>query len=297
MPKAIIFATMRRSGSHFCMHRALSSIKLESNSHFGIHINSIGPAKLSSKKANEDLAKVLCYRKQNYFYTREHRAKPRDGGDSPFLVEAAYANMTGMAKCTNSNPSGLLLSFIAINIEDETVDATARMAENALSAFCEDVRSLPVFIPLRALRSIALSRKKWIETKGARNIMAGGFKSTSIPVWRDHYKSATNGFTSGGRATKVIHYGEAVKTSGQSAVDDFREGCSGKVDVLEKQLRCVKDTVLRDGSGSSFVGAGVKKASEVAASISDRAARLEEFAWMLESCEEAKEHAKTHGEL
>lgn len=279
------------------MHRAMSSIVLKANLDFGFHINSLGWNKATTKAAKKDMAKVLCQRKQNHFYTKEHRPQPRNGSDSPFFMDASYANMIGKQRDFTLNPSGLMASFVAINIEDETVDAVAQKARRILSPYFRGVENLPVFVPLRSLRSIALSRKKWIEKKGDSHIMASGFRSTNIDVWKDHYRCVENRQSGDGTRVVGLHYGEAVKTSGQSVVDTFSASTEGFIDTLKRQPKWIRGSVLSDGHGSSFVGSGNNKAGEVQKSLEDRVARLEEFAHLFEQCPEAAEHAERYGEL
>lgn len=296
----IVFATMRRSGSHFCMHRALVTIKMRSAIAFGSHINSLGWGKMRTKAALTDAAKVMAYRKQNHFYTDEMRAAPRNGSDSPHYMEACYAWMRGEQRSFDLNPSGLRMKFLAINIEDETVDSVAEKARGILSAmseFAQTASSLPVFVTLRSLRSIALSRKRWLEQNGETNIMASGFRKLDTDVWADHYRSVVAGQTKSGVKVVGLHYGEGVKTNGDAIADAFRQAASCCIENIGPIPDWARESVLSDGHGSSFVGSGAKKAPEVRKSIEDRASRLEEFAGLFDSCPEAREHAERYGEM
>jgi hypothetical protein len=296
----IVFATMRRSGSHFCMHRALITIKMRNAIEFGSHVNSLGWGKMRTKSAAMNPAKVIAFRKQNHFYTDEMRASPRTGSDSPHYMQASYAWMLGRHGFFDDNPSGLRLRFLAINIEDETIDEVARKARGLLSAmppFRETASELPIFVTLRSLRSIALSRKKWVEQNGDKNIMASGFKKLDTDVWADHYRSVINGQTKSGVKVVGLHYGSGVRTHGASIADAFFAAAGQHIDRIGPIPDWVKESVLSDGHGSSFVGSGASKAAEVRRSLDERASRLDEFSDLFEQCPEAKEHAERFGEL
>lgn len=282
------------------MHRSLVTVKMRSAIEFGAHINSLGWGKMRTKAASLDAAKVMSFRKQNHFYTAEKRAAPRNGSDSPHYMDACYAWMRGKQRSFDMNPSGLRMKFLAINIEDETVDSVAEKARGILSAmpeFAETASALPVFVTLRSLRSIALSRKKWLEQNGETNIMASGFRKLDTDVWADHYRSVAAGQTKSGVKVVGLHYGEGVKTNGDAIAEAFGGAASGIIENIGPIPDWAKDSVLSDGHGSSFVGSGAKKAREVRKSIEDRAARLEEFAELLDSCPEAREHAERYGEM
>ena len=279
------------------MHRALSCVKFMSNLHFGLHVNSLGWKKATTKTAKADMAKMFCYRKQNHFYSREQRPQPRNGSDSPFFMDASYACLTGRNNDIALNPSRLVASFIAINIEDEPVESVAAKAKKLLGPYVGSVDRLPVFVPLRALRSIALSRKRWIERKGEKSIMASGFRSTNAEVWADHYRCVKNGRTASGVEVVGLHYSKAVQTAGQSVVDAFSSSTSGLLETMSKQPQWVKHSVLSDGHGSSFVGSGNSKGPEIRKSLAERAGRLSEFSEMFNDCPEAAEHAERFGEL
>lgn len=299
MIPAIIFATMRRSGSHFCMHRSLASIVISDPVEFGIHVNSIGSMKLLPKKKAIDQAANLVSRKQNHYYTAERRPAPRTG-DEPIYAEAAYACLSGHGNVKSMNPSGLRMKFLAINIEDETVDMVAEKARGVLSGLSPFVKTadvLPIFVTLRSLRSIALSRRQWLERKGENNIMASGFRKLDIDVWQDHYHSVVNGETRNGVQVVGLHYGRGVESNGQAILDAFRPPVSQMLDVMESPPSWVAESVLSDGSGSSFVGSGVSKGAAVRASLKDRAHLLSEFDYLFDECPEAREHAERFGEL
>lgn len=294
----IIFATMRRSGSHFCMHRALASVKFEEQSHFGIHVNSIGSNKLFPRKKAIDVARNLISRKQNHYYNSEQRAYPYDG-DHPFYPEAAYACLSGNAQTRWLNPSGLEMKFLAINIEDENVDSVYEKAGKVLLSmkpFVQTFGQLPVFVTLRSLRSIALSREKWLE-KHPRNIMASGFARLNIDVWKDHYESVKNGKTKKGTPVIGLHYASGVETSGQSIVEAFRSSTNGVLNVRKDCPAWIKGSVLSDGGGSSFVGAGVNRFDAVRNSLIERKPLLEKYSYLFEKCPEAFEHEERYGEL
>jgi hypothetical protein len=296
----IIFATMRRSGSHFCMHRSLVTISMRNAIEFGAHVNSLGWGKMRSRAALLDPAKVISFRKQNHFYTDEMRASPRTGSDSPHYMQASYAWMTGRSGEFDHNPSGLRMRFLALNIEDETVDNVAAKARGLLSAmppFVETASSLPIFVTLRSLRSIALSRKKWLENNGEANIMASGFRKLETDVWADHYRSVVNGQTDSGVKVVGLHYGSGVQTAGASIADAFFAAAGQQIERIGPIPDWAKESVLSDGHGSSFVGSGAKKGSSVRKSLEDRASRLEEFSDLFDRCPEAKEHAERFGEL
>ena len=299
MIPAIIFATMRRSGSHFCMHRSLASIVIGDPVEFGLHVNSIGSMKLLPKKKAIDQAQNLVSRKQNHYYTAERRAAPRTG-DEPIYAEAAYACLSGHENIPALNPSGLKMKFLAINIEDETVEKVAEKAHGVLSGLSPFVKTatvLPIFVTLRSLRSIALSRRQWLERKGENNIMASGFRKLDVDVWRDHYECVKNGKTKGGVQVVGLHYGRGVETGGQAILDAFRPPVSQMLEVMESPPPWISESVLSDGSGSSFVGSGASKGSAVRESLKERAPMLTEFDYLLEDCPEAREHAERYGEL
>lgn len=296
----IIFATMRRSGSHFCMHRSLVTIQMGNAREFGSHINSLGWGKMRTRAAAIDPARVISYRKQNHFYTDEMRSSPRSGSDSPHYMQASHAWMTGRDGQFDYNPSGLRMRFLAINIEDETVENVAVKARSLLSKmppFADTASSLPIFVTLRSLRSIALSRKKWLESNGEKNIMASGFRKLEVDVWADHYRSAVNGHTDSGTKVVGLHYGLGVQTAGASIADAFFAAAGQEIERIGPIPSWVKESVLSDGHGSSFVGSGANKGSSVRKSLEDRAPLLDEFDYLLEQCPEAKEHAERFGEL
>jgi hypothetical protein len=295
----VVFATMRRSGSHFLMHRSLASISLVGPMEFGAHINSIGCGKLRTQAGIADPAKVMAYRKQNHFYTDEPRPSPRTGNESVY-VDATYAWMSGVERSFDLNPSDLRMKFLAINIEDETIDFVAEKARSILSAmppFFETYDSLPVFVTLRSLRSIALSRKKWLETKGEKNIMAEGFRKLDTEVWADHYQSSIAGKSKGGVSVVGLHYREGVESKGASVLRDFRAATTGQIKTHEAVPNWITGSVLSDGHGSSFVGSGINKASAVEKSLEDRAPMLDQFSHLFDQCPSAKEHAERFGEL
>ena len=296
----VIFATMRRSGSHFCMHRSLITIKMRNALEFGSHINALGWGKMRSRKAAIDPGRVISFRKQNHFYTDEMRAAPRTGSDSPHYMQASYAWMTGRNREFDHNPSDLRMRFLAINIEDETIDSVATKARSLLSRmppFVDTASSLPIFVTLRSLRSIALSRKKWIEQNGQKNIMASGFRKLDTDVWADHYRAVVAGQTESGVKVVGLHYGSGVRTAGDSIADAFFSAAGQHIDCITPIPSWVKESVLSDGHGSSFVGSGANKGAIVRKSLEDRASRLDEFSDLFIRCPEAKEHAERFGEL
>jgi hypothetical protein len=299
MIPAIIFATMRRSGSHFCMHRSLASVVISDPVEFGLHVNSIGSMKLLPKKKAIDQAANLTSRKQNHYYTAERRAAPRTG-DEPIYAEASYACLSGHESVRAMNPSGFRMKFLAINIEDETVDMVAEKARGVLaglSPFVKTASALPIFVTLRSLRSIALSRRRWLERKGENNIMASGFRKLDVDVWRDHYESVQNGRTKSGVPVVGLHYGRGVETAGQAIVDAFKPAVGSMLDIMDAPPPWIAESVLSDGSGSSFVGSGASKGASVRESLKDRAPLLAEFDYLFEDCPEAMEHAEEYGEL
>lgn len=294
MIPVFVFAGMRRSGSHFCMHRVLSSIVIDGPRDFGIHINSFGVGLLNRRSSAVDIPKVVAYRKQNHFYTDEARPSPRTGQSDPVYMDAAYAWMTGQQDAFKLNPSGLRMAFIAINFEDANVASVREIASriiNAMPKLSASMADCPVFVSLRALRSVALSRKKWIERYGLRNIMSSRFKQTDEAVWLDHYRSVSSGSAVG------LHYADCVRTKGKSAVSAFAEFASRAVRVRPSPPPWVDGSVLSDGYGSSFVGSGATKGDAVEASLRSRACRLAEFECLLERHPEARQHAERFGEL
>lgn len=300
----IIFATMRRSGSHFLMHRTLASVEQRSPMRFGAHINSIGWGKFNRKGQVDNVA-IICHRKQNHYYTNEAIASPRSGGDQIGVQcqMALEATLRGKPTSFSQNPSGMRLTFLAINIEDTPCDEVYDKAAAMLAGIVcvrESLKNAPVFVVVRALRSIALSRKKWVEKNGEKNIMASGFKKLDTEVWEDHYASARDGRTKSGRRAIPLHYGEAVMTHGESARSAFA-AASDEFEFGLSLFRSVPDwvlgSVLSDGGGSSFAGSGREKSATVERSLIERAPRLEEFSSILESSRLASEHAEIYGEL
>ena len=297
----IIFATMRRSGSHFLMHRALASIQQRSPSRFGAHINSIGWGKFNRKRPVNNIA-IVCDRKQNHYYTNEAIPSPRSGSDpiGATCESALRATLLGEPNSFEMNPSGLELSFLAINIEDTPCDEVHSKAAAMLGGIAclrDAIEQAPVFVAVRAIRSIALSRKQWVEKHGDRNIMASGFKKLDVRVWEDHYAAGRNGKTQGGRTAIPLHYGEAVASHGESARLALEN--SGLVLPLFNGVpEWVRGAVLSDGGGSSFAGSGRDRAGAVEQSLNDRAPRLAEFAPLIASSGSlAAEHAELYGEL
>jgi hypothetical protein len=300
----IIFATMRRSGSHFLMHRTLASVEQRSPMRFGAHVNSIGWGKFKRKGPVDSIATV-CRRKQNHYYTNEAIAAPRSGGDPiGFQCQMALeATLRGQPASFSQNPSGMKPTFVAINIEDTPCDEVYDKAAAMLAGIVcvrESLKDATVFVVVRALRSIALSRKKWVEKNGEKNIMASGFKKLDADVWEDHYTAARDGRTKAGRRAVPLHYGEAVATHGESARAAFASA-NEQFGLGLSMFRSVPDwvlgSVLSDGGGSSFAGSGREKAATVERSLADRAPRLQEFSSLFESSRLAAEHAEIHGEL
>lgn len=297
----IIFATMRRSGSHFLMHRALASIQQNSPRRFGAHINSIGWGKFNRKRPVNNIA-IVCDRKQNHYYTNEAIPSPRSGSDpiGATCESALRATLLGEPDSFKMNPSGLELTFLAINIEDTPCDEVHSKAAAMLGGVAclkDSIEQAPVFVAVRAIRSIALSRKQWVEKHGDRNIMAAGFKKLDIGVWEDHYTAARDGKTKSGRTAIPLHYGEAVASHGESARRAI-ETSGLFLPLFGSVPDWVRGAVLSDGGGSSFAGSGRDRADAVERSLTDRAPRLAEFAPLIRSSGSlAAEHAALYGEL
>lgn len=301
-PAVLIFATMRRSGSHFCMHRALASVKQGSVRTFGAHINSIGWGKFN-RKTPIDNVKILCERKQNHYYTYEQVAAPRTGSDAVgHQCQKALRAILRGCRDQLENPSGLSASFVAVNIEDTPCDLVREQARSMLAGTVLEAAATnaPVFVVLRSLRSIAVSRKKWLEKNGDRNIMAGGFRRLDIGVWEDHFSAAEKGKTAGGAPAIALHYKQAVETHGESArnaIISANERFGLGLAFFPSVPPWVRESVLSDGQGSSFVGSGKTRGAEVVRSLNDRGHLLEEAAWVFEKSKEASRHASQYGEL
>lgn len=290
----VIFAAMRRSGSHFAMHRTLSCVRISGPQSFGAHINSIGARKLDPGP-NQNGADLIANRKLNYFYTDEKLSKPRwsDDEKAKAMRRSLYSwlNVEGK-QC----PSNMNLDFLAINIEDIEIDNAIQLVKRAFAhnpLFASTIDSFPVFVPVRALRSIALSRKRLLE-KRTSNVMADGFRQLKVNVWEDHYRSAINGQTSSGHPVVPLHYKEGTMTHGQSFVDAFVSNVD--LPCLDTVPEWIRGSVMPDATGSSFVGCGKDKESKVIQSIEDRSHRLDEFKYLFERSKLAKQHAERFGE-
>lgn len=301
-PAVLIFATMRRSGSHFCMHRSLASVNQGSIRTFGAHINSIGWGKFN-RKSPIDNVKILCERKQNHYYTYEQVASPRTGSDAVgHQCQKALATIIRGSRERLENPSGLSASFVAINIEDTPCDLVRDQAAAMFAGtILEEQASLaPVFVVLRSLRSIAVSRAKWLEKNGEKNIMAGGFRKLDIGVWEDHFAAAETGKTASGFPAIALHYKQAVETQGESAREAIASAGARfgiPLSFSPAVPSWVRDSVLSDGQGSSFVGSGKTKGREVIRSLRSRSHLLEEAGWIFQKSKAAERHAIQYGEL
>ena len=257
----VIFATMRRSGSHFAMHRALSSVRISGPNAFGAHINSFSLRRLDLKKPF-DVAKVLARRKLNYFYIDAQHNRPRWSGDpgAESMRDSLYAWLSVEGK---SKPDERQLDFLAINIEDMPLDIVVDSVRRILSPnpyFATTVTSFPIFVTLRSLRSIALSRTHLLE-KRTSDVMASGFRNLPVKVWEDHYLASTKGVTNAGHPVVPLHYKQGVETQGQSFVDAF----TSNVELPCRSFvpEWVQGYVMPDATGSSFVGSGINKEQQV----------------------------------
>lgn len=281
---------MRRSGSHFCMHRTLGSVRIAGDQCYGAHINSIGMGKFKTRRTT-DVAKTLARRKLNYFYLDERKHRPR-WSDEPRceqLRDSLYSWLSG-------NGSLPELQFLAINIEDTPIDVVidqVRWLFSPIPYFAEAVKSFPVFVTLRAIRSIALSRKEWVD-KNPKNIMAHGFKKLPLGVWEDHYRCVRQGSSDSNHPVIGLHYKRGVETGGQSLLDSFQPNVP--LDCAKVIPSWIRGYVMADGKGSSFVGGGINKEKAVIQSIDERARRLDEFDYLFDRSELAKEHAERFGE-
>jgi hypothetical protein len=284
------------------MHRSLASVRQGSVHIFGAHINSIGWGKFNRSKPTDN-ARILCDRKQNHYYTHEKVHTPRTGSDAigQQCQRALLALLRGKQNSVE-NLSGLSASFVAINIEDTPCDLVVDRAKAILkgTSLEASLDHAPLFVVLRAIRSIAVSRAKWLEKNGEKNIMASGFKKLDIGVWEDHFRSAESGQTSRGTPAIPLHFKEGVETAGESLrqkLNDANDRFDMGLSLFGSVPPWVRGSVLSDGQGSSFVGSGKSKAPEVLRSLRSREDRLADAAWIFEKSKEAARHAETYGEL
>lgn len=286
----IVYATMRRSGSHFCMHRTLGSVRINEGS-FGAHVNSVGMKPFKKSRKPIDIARHLSEKKVNYFYLATEKTRPVYGEDAEAesLRESLYEWLSGSGKSPD-------LQFVAINIEDTPIDTTidiVRWLFSPIPYFSAAVKDFPVFVTLRAIRSIALSRQKWLE-RNTKNARKAGFKNLNVDVWENHYQHTIEGKGKDGHPVVALNYKQGIETEGQDLLDVFRPNVS--LDCFDQVPSWIRGYVMPDANGSSFVGSGIDKEKVVLKSIEDRASRLQEFEYLFKRSKLAKEHAERFGE-
>lgn len=272
---------MRRSGSHFAMMRTLGSIKLE-ELEYGLHFNSIGISKLRSNFS-------MCNRGQNYCYTSEKRV-PRTQGDKYLreLNEATNYYMDGKPEKTKYK-----LKFLAINIEDISVDEMMYHSRQVASRL-EGFEVIPsCFVILRALRSVALSREAYV-VRRPKSFMKHLFEELKIEVWDDHCYACENGESVQGIKAVPLHYWRGSETGGQSFLEKFRPNAC--IETYKTVPSWLSEYVPMDAAGSSLCGGGHGKESEVRASVRARKPSLKKFEHLFEKSLFAREHALKHGE-
>jgi len=277
----IPYAAMRRSGSHFAIMRTLGSIKLE-GWEYGLHLNSIAVSKLASNEK-------LCQRKQNYAYTSEQRI-PRTHQDKH--VEE-FNNATQMYLDGKPDETRMELKFIAINVEDISVDESFYHAQQ-LASRLEGFEVLPVcFVILRALRSVALSRKAYT-VRQPKSLMRPLFEELKVDIWDDHCEACETGKTKRGATSIPLHYRHGSETGGQSFLDMFRSHIN--LPTYRIIPEWLSNYVPVDAKGSSFCGSGHNKEIAVRESLRARKPSLKQFEYLFDESRFAKEHANKHGE-